>query len=303
MKCELCHNKEAETAIQIVKDGREEELYVCNDCANGERIKRQKKSQRTRKTDGPGQGVSMPVPRIGGPGENKPPPIIEALMDAFSGIVTDMASTGKRGSQSGEPAKKKKAYLTANSSAVGTAVKFGDALHLEGLFLIGELESARRALDALELQLEGFAADGISDAGHIYRVKYSGGQNGPRALRVFASLAEQEVNARVRLFTETPRVLGDAMCRALAVLKNCRLLSPGELFDLLSPLRIAAVENMLDGMTLKQMDKLLMSVDLSPRGENVPTEERDRLDAERADEMNKRFEDVVLNERAEERFL
>ena len=35
--------------------------------------------------------------------------------------------------------------------------------------------------------------------------------------------------------------------------------------------------------------------------ETVP--ERDRIDAERADAMNRRFEDVVLNERAEEKFL
>jgi hypothetical protein len=31
--------------------------------------------------------------------------------------------------------------------------------------------------------------------------------------------------------------------------------------------------------------------------------ERDRIDANRADKVNRRFEDVVLNERAEERFL
>ena len=32
-------------------------------------------------------------------------------------------------------------------------------------------------------------------------------------------------------------------------------------------------------------------------------DERDRADAERADEINRKFEDVVLNERAEEKFL
>ena len=43
--------------------------------------------------------------------------------------------------------------------------------------------------------------------------------------------------------------------------------------------------------------------DLANAEDELEQPERDRLDAERADEMNRRFEDVVLNERAEEKFL
>ena len=35
----------------------------------------------------------------------------------------------------------------------------------------------------------------------------------------------------------------------------------------------------------------------------ISEQDRDQADADRADEMNRRFEDVVLNERAEEKFL
>ena len=100
-----------------------------------------------------------------------------------------------------------------------------------------------------------------------------------------------------------PRVFGDALCRALAVMKNCRLLSPGECFDLLSPLRLAAKERMLDGISAAEIEKMLLEVDLTNSEDKLEQEERDRVDAERADEMNRRFEDVVLNERAEEKFL
>ena len=48
---------------------------------------------------------------------------------------------------------------------------------------------------------------------------------------------------------------------------------------------------------------MLLEVDLSNYEDKLEQEERDRVDAERADEMNRRFEDVVLNERAEEKFL
>ena len=86
-------------------------------------------------------------------------------------------------------------------------------------------------------------------------------------------------------------------------MKNCRLLSPGEFFDLLSPLRLAALENMLDGVGVKEIDKWMRECDLSSRGDIMPQDERDRMDAELADEMNERFEDVVLGDDGEGRFL
>ena len=113
----------------------------------------------------------------------------------------------------------------------------------------------------------------------------------------------EERNARVRLFEELPRVYGDSLCRALAILKNCRLLSQGEYFDLLSPLRLAAKEKMLDGITFAEIERTMAKLDLSGGDAKLEQEERDRVDAERADAANRRFEDVMLNERAEEKFL
>ena len=135
----------------------------------------------------------------------------------------------------------------------------------------------------------------------MYTLRYPG--SAEQAKRIAEALLREERNARVRLFEEMPRVFGDALCRALAVMKNCRLLSPGECFDLLSPLRLAAKERMLDGITAAEIEKMLQETDLSNSEDKLEQEERDRVDAERADEMNRRFEDVVLNERAEEKFL
>jgi len=132
-------------------------------------------------------------------------------------------------------------------------------------------------------------------------VMYEGSSE--RAKRVVEDLLAQEQNARTRLYAEMPRVFGDSLCRALAIMKNCRMLSPGELFDLLSPLRLAACEDMLDGITLDEIRSLAAGIDLESKEDNMEPEERDQADAMRADEMNARFEDVVLNERAEGKFL
>ena len=166
---------------------------------------------------------------------------------------------------------------------------------------MGELDAVKRALRALKMELVGVEADGIRETGHVYALRYSGSSE--RAKRVVEDLLREERNARVRLFEELPRVFGDALCRALAVMKNCRLLSPGEYFDLLSPLRLAAQEKMLDGIDLEEIERRLAEVDLSSAEDKLEQEDRDRADAERADEMNRRFEDVILNERAEEKFL
>ncbi len=301
MKCELCHQKDAETALVLQRNGADEELYVCRECANKERVRRQKKSQRTRKVTGLPPGMSMSITQIGGDGD-APPPMLEAIMNAMSDFVSgiERKAAPQQPSVPEAPEKEPK-FQTFPCARADAAYRIGKRLHLEGLHLIGELESVERALRALDMKLVGVEADGIKNTGHVFSVAYA--DSFERAKRVVKDVLDQERNARVRLLEEMPRVLGDSICRALAVLKNCRLVSPGELFDLLSPLKLAALEGMLDGITLDELTEMLVALNLNSNEDKVSADERDRIDADRADKINKRFEDVVLNERAEEKFL
>jgi len=296
MKCELCHQADAQTAIVRGEGDAAEELYVCHACAKAERVRRQKKSQRTRKLKGLPPGMSMSITQIGGSEGEEPPPILGAIVNAFQDMVSDI----EKAHQESED-EKKPDYHELSLKGADATFRIGGRLHLEGLHLIGELEAVRRAVRALKMDLVGIEADGVRDAGHVYSLYHTG--SAERARRVLDDLLREERNARVRLFEEMPRVFGDALCRALAIMKNCRLLSPAEYFDLLSPLRLAAHEKMLDGITLDEIEKRLAETDLTSREDKLEQSERDRIDAERADEMNERFEDVVLNERAEEKFL
>ena len=305
MKCELCHNADAETAITRGEGDAAEELYVCKACAQAERQRRQKKSQRTRKVTGLPPGVSMSITEIRrtsddetGEDENgeNPPPFIGAIMNAFQDMVSDLEKASKQSKDEKGPD-----YHDFPSSRVDAAYRIGNRLHLEGLHLIGELDAVKRAIRALRMDLVGVSADGVHETGHVYTLRYA--DSSEQAKRVVEDLLREERNARVRLFEELPRVFGDSLCRALAILKNCRLLSPGEYFDLLSPLRLAAKEEMLDGITSDEIEKMLPEIDLTSSEDKLEQPERDKVDAERADEMNRRFEDVMLNERAEEKFL
>ena len=297
MKCEICHKADAETAIK--RGEGDDELYVCSACAKAERQRRQKKSQRTRKVTGLPPGMSMSVTEIsssGGGEGGEPPPIIGAIMNAFNDMVSDLEKA-KKAAESRKTPK----YSDFPADSLDASFRIGGRLHLEGLHLIGELEAVKRALHALEMELVGIDVDGVKDSGHVYSIRHA--CDAKTALRVAKAIVREERHARIRLFEEMPRVFGDALCRALAVLKNCRLLSPGECFDLLSPLRLAAREEMLDGIGMPEIESLTEDVDLSGGEDKLSEQDRDRLDAERADEMNRRFEDVVLNERAEEKFL
>ena len=299
MKCEICHKADAEKAIRLGEGDDADELYVCAACAKAERQRRQKKSQRTRKVTGLPPGMSMSVTEIsssdGGEG-GEPPPIIGAIMNAFSDMVSDLEKAKKAAE-----AEKAPKYRDFPLGFLDKSFRIGDRLHLEGLHLIGELEAVKRALHALDMDLVGVDADGIKESGHVYAIRHACGAE--TAGRVAKAILREERNARIRLFEELQRVFGDALCRALAVLKNCRLLSPGECFDLLSPMRLAAREDMLDGIGLAEIESLAEAIDLSGGEDKLSEQDRDRADAERADEMNRRFEDVVLNERAEEKFL
>ena len=285
-----------------------EELYVCHACAKAERQRRQKKSQRTRKVTGLPPGMSMSITEIRrtsddaddgveeGEGGENPPPIIGAIMNAFQDMVSDIEKATKQSKDEKGPE-----YHDFPASRVDAAYRIGGRLHLEALHLIGELDAVKRAIRALRMELVGVCADGVNETGHVYTLRYAGSSE--QVKRVVEDLLREERNARVRLFDELPRVFGDSLCRALAIMKNCRLLSPGECFDLLSPLRLAAKEGMLDGITDGEIERMLGEADLTSSEDKLEQAERDKVDAERADEMNARFEDVVLNERAEEKFL
>ena len=97
MKCELCHNADAETAIVRGEGDDAEELYVCKACAKAERLRRQKKSQRTRKVTGLPPGMSMSITQIGSDGESEdgetPPPFIGGVFFT-SPRLTEKASRG-----------------------------------------------------------------------------------------------------------------------------------------------------------------------------------------------------------------
>ena len=173
MKCEICHQADAAKAIRREgADGEEDELYVCEACARAERQRRQRKSSRTRKVTGLNGGVEMSVTEVSGDGDGggEPPPIVGAILNAFQDMVNDL----ERASKGGEVKKDERKLVEIGADGADAAYRLRGGFHLEGLHLIGELDAVRRALHALDMELVGVEADGVKDAGHVYRIGHYG---------------------------------------------------------------------------------------------------------------------------------
>jgi len=294
MKCEICHENPAQTVLES-SGNADDELYVCHECAKKERAKRNEAER---------AGVVLGdnadnADNDSGEGEGpEPPQAVLDLMDALTGIVTGMSRAIKaRNVAASDSGKKPEMKPLRIPKSTSTCV-LEHRLHLEGLYLIGELEGALRAVRAMGCELHGFDCNGMDNPGHVFEFRYGGGIGPETVDRLVKALVAQETFARQRLCGEMPRILIDATCRALAILKNCRLLSPAEYYDLLSPLRLAASNGIIKGISSDTIDEMMILLQKSADGrdESMRTQrEIDQMDADRADEANDLFAKVALN--------
>ena len=203
-------------------------------------------------------------------------------------------------------------FLSPDPLHCGTALCIEGEFHLEALHLIGDLPPVLAAIEAVRFRSSNIVEDGIRQAAHLFRVR-NGATLGiaerelvNRARRLFDDLVLQELNARKALVEDTPRILEDSVSRALAVLRCARLLAPGELLDLLSPIRLAVTMGLLSGITRAETVKLMReqidAPELPPPRTAEDDHQRDARDAGLADWANRRFADVTFNERADELF-
>lgn len=287
MKCEICNSADARKAIERKNaDGTPEELYVCEECAAKEHAASKKKRSRSVTTQ---RGHIT----LSGDLENAPP-FIGAIIDAVTGIVGEMNKAGPAAAASAEkPVRMKNLSL----SGVNAEYLVSGGLHLEGLFLIGEIDACRRALHALGMDIVAHEQDGVKNPGHVYKVTYSTVLSSART--VLRSLVRQERNARGRLLQDMEHIFDDAICRALAIIKNCRLLAAGEYYDMLSTLRLAALAGKLDGIDVPAIEEQMETVLPGNAPETASAIEVDRIDAERAVSARSVFLKVCLKETGE----
>ena len=183
-------------------------------------------------------------------------------------------------------------FLTSSPDNVGTGFLAFRMMHLEGLHEIGELEAALRGLAALRVKIRCVELDGFTGAGHVYMLLNSRtlGLSESELLAGFQAatdaLAEQELNARMRLADELNIVLSDTVRRAIAVMQNCRMISSTEVLDVMSPVRMAVSMGFVSGAGLDELDRAMLGVSPdSPDATGMTPEDCDKADARRATDL------------------
>jgi protein arginine kinase len=136
-------------------------------------------------------------------------------------------------------------YLTACPTNLGTAIRVSVMLHMPALKMTGQIERFFNACRDMNLAVRGLFGEGSEAAGDFYQVSNQvtlGVSEADIVNRfedlVIPEIVEYETEARNFLLADRINVLDDKISRALALLKNARLISSQEALFLLSHLRL-----------------------------------------------------------------
>lgn len=221
---------------------------------------------------------------------------VDEISVAFTKIVRREAQAAKKHDFAFDP---EFGYLTPSVAWCGTGMCFNCDVHLEGLHLLGRLNQTLEAFNALRISYDSFSLGGITHAGHLFTLenKASLGISDRDLCRrisaILDDLVRQETKAREKLIRDHRAVLDDAIERALAILKNARLLSKEEALDLISPIALANSLGFIEGipsdlpydMMFMFSDKILDDDD----------DDEDFMDEILAEQIRKLFKKAKIN--------
>ncbi len=203
---------------------------------------------------------------------------ISALDDCFEGQV-DYAFDEQWG------------YLTACPTNVGTGMRASVMLHLPGLALVGQLTQVLNHVSKFGLSVRGIYGEGSESYGNVFQLSnqltlgHAEEETIEHLAKVTMQIIEGERQARDFLKQPDRRTSSeDKAYRALGVLSHARVMSTREAMELLSDVRLGidlGFINNLEANVLKELMVLTRAAHLQKvMGQNLPSEERDRLRAD-----------------------
>jgi len=157
-------------------------------------------------------------------------------------------------------------YLTACPSNVGTGMRASNMLHVPGLVLMNEINPIIKGLGKIGLAVRGLGGEGSEATGNMFQIsnQITLGEKEELILenlqQIVAEIVEHEKNARKRLLQKKESVVRDHVGRALGILSNAHILTSKEALDLISGLRLGIDLGIIDGVDVKTVDQLLLSI-------------------------------------------
>lgn len=155
-------------------------------------------------------------------------------------------------------------YLTACPTNTGTGMRASVLIHLPGLVLTQEIGKVLQGLQHMGLTYRGLYGEGSDVLGNFFQVSNqttlgrSEDELADQLVRVVRRVIEREEEARRVLLRDAGYIIEDKLWRAYGTLRHARTLPADEAMNLLSGVRLAAGLNLLPGLSVYTLNKLLI---------------------------------------------
>ncbi len=155
-------------------------------------------------------------------------------------------------------------FLTACPTNVGTGLRASVLIHLPGLVLIREIDNVIQKIAKMGLAVRGFYGEGTDVLGNLFQISNqttlgkSESDIVEDVQRVARIIISDEATARERLKEEAGNQISDKIWRAYGILKNARVLTPDEVMNLLSAIRLGIAMGIIDFLSISTINEILL---------------------------------------------
>jgi protein arginine kinase len=155
-------------------------------------------------------------------------------------------------------------FLTACPTNTGTGMRASVLIHLPGLVLTQEIGKVLQGLQHMGLTYRGLYGEGSDVLGNFFQISNqttlgkAEEELADQLMRVVRRVIEREEEARRVLLRDAGYIIEDKLWRAYGTLRHARNLPADEAMNLLSGVRLAAGLNLIAGLSVYTLNKLLI---------------------------------------------
>jgi len=155
-------------------------------------------------------------------------------------------------------------HLTSCPTNVGTGLRASILIHLPGLVLTRDIDNVINRISKVGLVVRGFYGEGTDVLGNLFQISNQTtlGRSEEEIIDSLAKVTQQiieyEINSQETLMKDAPDQIEDKVWRSYGILQNARVLSSSEVMNLLSALRLGLSLKLIDKVTLRKINELLI---------------------------------------------
>ena len=184
---------------------------------------------------------------------------------------------------------KRRGYLTACPTNLGTGIRVSAMLHLPGLVLSEQINQIIQAVNKLGLAVRGLHGEGTEALGNVFQVsnQMTLGETESdiveRLNKVLLQIIDHEENARAKLLENKAKMVYNHIGRAYGILANSHSISSKETMNLLSLFRLGIDLSLFPGSKPALIEELFIITQPAhlqkTRASKLSAEKRDILRA------------------------